>query len=66
LSQPYPSACLPAGLANCEDVAEHMRGLGMEVLGLNVFGHNHVAHSLYDALGYRVVDRSFNLTLSPR
>jgi mycothiol synthase len=46
--------------------AEHMRGLGMEVLGLNVFGHNHVAHALYDALGYRVVDRSFNLALGPR
>jgi ribosomal protein S18 acetylase RimI-like enzyme len=44
----------------------HLRGLGMEVLGLNVFGHNHVAHALYTALGYDVVDRILHLALSPR
>ena len=51
------------GRALMDAAAEHMRGQGMEVLGLNVFGHNHVAHGLYDALGYEVVDRSFNLAL---
>jgi len=51
------------GRALMDAAAEHMRGLGMEVLGLNVFGHNHVAHALYDALGYAVVDRSFNLAI---
>lgn len=54
------------GRALMDAVAEHVRGLGMEVLGLNVFGHNHIAHSLYGALGYDVLDRSFSLTLSPR
>jgi ribosomal protein S18 acetylase RimI-like enzyme len=54
------------GRALMDAAAERLRGLGMEVLGLNVFGHNHVAHALYDALGYRVVDRSLNLPLSPR
>jgi GNAT superfamily N-acetyltransferase len=54
------------GRALMNAAAEHVRGLGMEVLGLNVFGHNHVAHALYDALGYDVVDRSFNLALTPR
>lgn len=53
------------GRALMDAAADHMRGLGMEVLGLNVFGHNHVAHALYDALGYNVVDRSFNRALSP-
>jgi ribosomal protein S18 acetylase RimI-like enzyme len=52
------------GLMQAAD--RHLRGLGMEVLGLNVFGHNHVAHGLYTALGYDVVDRSLNLAISPR
>jgi len=52
------------GLMEAAD--RHLRGLGMEVLGLNVFGHNHVAHGLYTALGYAVVDRNLNLALSPR
>lgn len=53
------------GRALMDAAADHLRGLGMEVLGLNVFGHNHVAHALYDALGYAVVDRSFTLTIDP-
>lgn len=52
------------GRALMDAAAEHLRGLGVEVLGLNVFGHNHVAHALYDALGYTVVERSLNLALS--
>lgn len=36
---------------------EHARRLKMEVLGLNVFGHNQIAHAMYEALGYDVVDR---------
>ena len=54
------------GRALMDAAAEHVRGLGAEVLSLNVFGHNHVAHALYDALGYVVVDQSFNLALRPR
>jgi ribosomal protein S18 acetylase RimI-like enzyme len=51
------------GRALMDRAADHMRDLGMEVLGLNVFGHNQVARSLYAALGYVVVDESFNLAL---
>ncbi|WP_460715330.1 GNAT family N-acetyltransferase [Nocardioides dilutus] len=54
------------GRALMDVAAEHMRELGMEILGLNVFGHNHAAYALYDALGCGVIDRSFNLALSPR
>ncbi|WP_460716131.1 GNAT family N-acetyltransferase [Nocardioides dilutus] len=54
------------GRALMHAAADHVRGLGIEILGLNVFGHNHVAHALYDALGYAVVDQSFNLVLGER
>lgn len=53
------------GRALVDAAAQHARRLGMEVLALNVFGHNHIAHAMYCALGYDVVDRSFNLALSP-
>jgi ribosomal protein S18 acetylase RimI-like enzyme len=52
------------GRALMEHAADRLRELGMEVLGLNVFGHNDVARSLYDALGYRVVDQWLHLPLA--
>lgn len=53
------------GRALVDAAVEHARRLGMDMLGLNVFGNNHIAHAMYDDLGYDVVDRSFNLALSP-
>lgn len=41
---------MDAGAAWC-------RAAGAVELGLNVFGHNHVARRLYDRLGYRVVEQ---------
>jgi ribosomal protein S18 acetylase RimI-like enzyme len=37
---------------------------GSSYLGLHVFGHNTVARSLYEKLGYQVVDQSWSLSLS--
>jgi GNAT superfamily N-acetyltransferase len=54
------------GRAVMELADRHCRDLGLEVLGLNVFGHNAVARGLYDSLGYEVVDQSLKLRLSPR
>jgi GNAT superfamily N-acetyltransferase len=52
------------GRALMEATADHVRGLGMEVLGLNVFGHNQVAMGLYASLGYDVVERLWNLKVA--
>jgi ribosomal protein S18 acetylase RimI-like enzyme len=52
------------GRALMDLAAGHCRELGLEVLGLNVFGHNAVARGLYDALGYAVVDEAVQLRLS--
>jgi ribosomal protein S18 acetylase RimI-like enzyme len=54
------------GRALMELAADHCRGLGLEVLGLNVFGHNAVARGLYDALGFVVVDEAVQLRISRR
>jgi ribosomal protein S18 acetylase RimI-like enzyme len=54
------------GRALMDLAAGHCRTLGLEVLGLNVFGHNEVARGLYDALGYVVIDEAVRLRLSPR
>lgn len=51
------------GRALMEHAADHLARAGIEVVGLNVFGHNHVARRLYDSLGYRVVDQSVTLPL---
>jgi len=32
------------------------RGLGLDTMGLHVFGHNHAARALYEKLGYEVTD----------
>lgn len=52
------------GRALMDLAAGHCRALGLEVLGLNVFGHNAVARGLYDALGYAVVDEAVQLRIS--
>jgi len=54
------------GRALMDLAAGHCRGLGLEVLGLNVFGHNAVARGLYDALGYVAVDEAVQLRISRR
>jgi GNAT superfamily N-acetyltransferase len=51
------------GRALMDLAARHCREQGLEVLGLNVFGHNTVARGLYDALGYVVVDEAVQLRL---
>jgi GNAT superfamily N-acetyltransferase len=42
---------------------DRARTAGDHFIGLNVFGHNHVAINLYDSLGYRAIDsiRSIDL-----
>ena len=37
--------------------------LGAEVLGLNVFGHNHGARALYENAGYAVTEQTFRVAL---
>ena len=41
------------------------RGLGADVVRLNVFGHNHVAMRLYDSLGYDVAGTTMTRRLDP-
>lgn len=43
------------GRATLRAAEQWCRDAGLDVLGLNVFGHNTVARSLYDSLGYQVV-----------
>ncbi|PZR51643.1 hypothetical protein DNL40_15330 [Xylanimonas oleitrophica] len=53
------------GRATMRAAAAWCREAGLDVLGLNVFGHNTVARSLYDSLGYRVVVEEMRLPLPP-
>ncbi|MHB1294658.1 MAG: GNAT family N-acetyltransferase [Anaerolineae bacterium] len=39
-----------------------VRGMGLETIGLHVFGHNHAARKLYEKLGYQVT----NLNMAKR
>ncbi|MHB0857092.1 MAG: GNAT family N-acetyltransferase [Anaerolineae bacterium] len=39
-----------------------VRGMGLDTIGLHVFGHNHAARALYERLGYQVT----NLNMSKR
>lgn len=52
----YGRAIMKAGAAAA-------KALGAEVVGLNVFGFNDRAYSLYKSLGYRVANRHMRLEL---
>ena len=35
---------------------DEVRKLGIDTIGLHVFGHNHAARALYEKVGYEVTD----------
>ncbi|GAA1963836.1 GNAT family N-acetyltransferase [Catenulispora subtropica] len=54
------------GRAIMEAGAAAARGLGAEVVALNVFGFNDRAYNLYKSLGYVVANRHMRLELQPQ
>jgi ribosomal protein S18 acetylase RimI-like enzyme len=51
------------GRAAMEACADKARGLGAASVGLHVFGHNKVARSLYNSLGFNETDVMMSLPL---
>ncbi len=45
---------------------DEVRGLGIERIGLHVFGHNRAAWALYDQLGYEVTNVNMGKTIGHR